>query len=99
MAGWGLPMTRGRRPAARKSISQTLPQSGTEPYQVGHTQSGLVAMKSTPRFKRMQASSSFRKVSSVSKPVRRQSISSSSRSVTGMPASRSWSRKLSVPKA
>ena len=59
MAGWGLPMTRGRRPVARKSISHTLPQSGTEPYQVGQTQSGLVAMKSTPRFKRMQASSSF----------------------------------------
>ena len=52
-------MTRGRRPVARKSISHTLPQSGTEPYQVGQTQSGLVAMKSTPRFKRMQASSSF----------------------------------------
>ena len=43
MAGWGLPMTKGRRPVARKSISHTLPQSGTEPYQVGHTQSGLVA--------------------------------------------------------
>ena len=35
MAGWGLPITRGLRPVARYSISHTLPQSGTEPYQVG----------------------------------------------------------------
>ena len=44
MAGWGLPMTWGWRPVARRSIPHTLPQSGTEPYQVGQTQSGLVAM-------------------------------------------------------
>ena len=29
------------------------------PYQVGHTQSRLAAIYSTPRFSRMQASSSF----------------------------------------
>ena len=31
MSGSGLPMNLGRRPVARKSISHTLPQSGTEP--------------------------------------------------------------------
>ena len=59
MAGWGLPMNSGSRPVARCSISHTLPQSGTAPYHVGHTQSGFVASQVTPRFKRMQASSSF----------------------------------------
>lgn len=59
ISGWGLPMTTGSRPVAVVSMRQTLPQSGTEPYQVGHTQSGLVATKGTPRFSRMQASSSF----------------------------------------
>ena len=38
------------------------------------------------RFSRMQASSSFRNVSSRSKPHSRMSTSSSGRSVTGMPA-------------
>ena len=57
--GLGLPMTVGSRPVAVVSMRQTLPQSGTEPYQVGQTQSGLVATKGTPRFSRMQASSSF----------------------------------------
>ena len=59
MAGRGLPMNSGSRPVARCSISHTLPQSGTEPYQVGHTQSGFVASQVTPRFSNMQASSSF----------------------------------------
>ena len=99
MAGWGLPMTRGLRPVARNSISHMLPQSGTEPYQVGHTQSGLVAINSTPRFSRMQASSSFWKVSSVSKAAIRQSTPSSKWSVTEIPAPSSWRRKVRVPKA
>ena len=59
ISGWGLPMKVGSRPVAVVSIRHTLPQSGTEPYHVGQTQSGLVAMKGTPRFSRMQASSSF----------------------------------------
>ena len=59
ISGWGLPMNSGSRPVARCSISHTLPQSGTEPYQVGHTQSGFVASQVTPRFSNMQASSSF----------------------------------------
>ena len=59
MAGRGLPRNSGRRPVARVSISHTLPQSGTEPYHVGHTQSGLVASHTAPRSSRMQASSSF----------------------------------------
>ena len=41
------------------AAQHTLPQSGTEPYHVGHTQSGLVASHGTPRFRRMQLSSSF----------------------------------------
>ena len=41
------------------AAEHTLPQSGTEPYHVGHTQSGLVASHATPRFSRMQLSSSF----------------------------------------
>ena len=44
ISGCGLPMTRGRRLVAVKSISITLPQSGAEPYQVGQTMSGCVAM-------------------------------------------------------
>ncbi len=99
ISGSGLPMNFGRRPVARKSISQTLPQSGTEPQAVGHTQSGLVARNFTPRVRRMQASSSFWKVSSVSKPQIRRVIPSSSRSVIWSPASCSCCRKVRVPKA
>ena len=48
ISGWGFPKKRGVRPVAVVSIRQTLPQSGTEPYQVGQTQSGLVAQNSAP---------------------------------------------------
>ena len=100
ISGSGLPMTLGLRPVARKSISHTEPQSGTEPQAVGQTQSGLVAIKSTlGSLSRMQASSSFRKVSSVSKPQTRREIPSSRLSVIRKPASPSCWRKVRVPKA
>ena len=100
ISGSGLPMTLGLRPVARKSISHTEPQSGTEPQAVGQTQSGFVARKPTwgsPR--RMHASSSFWNVSSVSKPQARREIPGSKRSVTWKPASWSCWRKVRVPKA
>ena len=92
-------MNVGLRPVALVSIWHTLPQSGTAPYQVGHTQSGLVASHVTPRFSRIQLSSSFWNVSSRSKPLSRMSTSSSTRVVTGMPALSSCCRNDCVPAA
>ena len=66
---------------------------------MGQTQSGLVATKSTPWPSRMQASSNFWKVSSVSKPHTSREMPSSSLSVTWKPASLSCWRKVRVPKA